>query len=138
MIIVDTGPLVALLHADDRQHERCLNWYDTARGPLIVPQTVAVEVAYFVAQRCGPAVEADFVRSLGPDGPFELAALRPTDMARVAELVEQYADFPLGTVDASVIALAERLNITTVATLDVRHFAAVRPRHVDAFTLQPA
>jgi predicted nucleic acid-binding protein len=108
VILVDTGPLVALLHAGDRQHERCLNWYDTARGPLIVPQTVAVEVAYFVAQRRGPAVEADFIRSLGPDGPFELDALRPTDMARVAELVEQYADFPLGTVDASVIALTER------------------------------
>lgn len=137
MIIVDTGPLVAMLHAGDRQHERCLRWYDTARGPLVVPQTVVVEVAYLVAQRCGPEVEAEFARSLGPDGPFELVALQSTDMTRVAQLVQQYADFPLGTVDASVVTLAERLNVTSIATLDIKHFSAVRPRHVDAFTLHP-
>ena len=58
-------------------------------------------------------------------------------MPRVAELVKQYGDFPLGTVDASVIALAERLNITSIATLDIRHFSAVRPRHIGAFTFVP-
>jgi hypothetical protein len=55
----------------------------------------------------------------------------------MAELVEIYGDFPLGTTDASVIAVAERLNITEVATLDHRHFAAVRPAHCDAFSLLP-
>lgn len=55
----------------------------------------------------------------------------------MAELVEQYADLPLGTTDASVIALAERLNITEVATLDRRHFTVVRPRHVEALILLP-
>jgi len=56
---------------------------------------------------------------------------------RMSELVEQYADFPLGGIDASVIALAERLGAPTVVTLDRRHFAAVRPRHRDAFELVP-
>jgi uncharacterized protein len=56
---------------------------------------------------------------------------------RMAELVEQYADMPLGTTDASGIALAERLDIRDVATLDLRHFAVVRPQHVEAFTLLP-
>lgn len=46
-----------------------------------------------------------------------------------------YADLPLGTTDATVIALAERLNVSEVATLDRRHFSMVRPRHVRAFTL---
>ena len=55
----------------------------------------------------------------------------------MAELVEAYADLRLGTVDASVIALAERLGLTSVATLDRRHFAVVRPIHVEAFTLLP-
>lgn len=55
----------------------------------------------------------------------------------MSELVEQYADLPLGTTDASVIALAERLDINEIATLDRRHFTVVRPRHVDAFTLLP-
>jgi len=55
----------------------------------------------------------------------------------MAELTEQYIDMPLGTTDASVIALAERLDITEIATLDRRHFTAVRPRHLEAFTLLP-
>jgi len=55
----------------------------------------------------------------------------------MAELVSQYDDLRLGTTDASIIALAERLNITEIATLDRRHFTAVRPCHVEAFTLLP-
>ena len=54
-----------------------------------------------------------------------------------ADLVERYADFPLGGSDASVIAIAERLSITTILTTDRRHFAAVRPAHIEAFTLLP-
>ncbi len=59
------------------------------------------------------------------------------DWFRIAELMEQYLDLPLGIVDASVIALAERLGAATIATLDKRHFGVVRPRHVEAFTLVP-
>jgi uncharacterized protein len=55
----------------------------------------------------------------------------------MAELVEQYADFHLGGADASVIALAERLQAPIVITLDRRHFQAVRPRHVETFELLP-
>ena len=55
----------------------------------------------------------------------------------MAELVSQYDEMHLGTTDASVIALAERLEITEISTLDRRHFTAVRPRHVEAFTLLP-
>ena len=61
----------------------------------------------------------------------------PADWMRIAELVWRYREFPLGTVDASVIAVAERLRITTVATLDRRHFSAIRPAHVEAFELLP-
>lgn len=55
----------------------------------------------------------------------------------MSELVAEYADFPLGGTDASVIALAERLDAFIVVTLDRRHFAAVRPRHREAFELLP-
>lgn len=55
----------------------------------------------------------------------------------MAELVEEYADFPLGGTDASVIALAERLDAGIAITLDHRHFGAVRPRHRDALELLP-
>jgi predicted nucleic acid-binding protein len=63
--------------------------------------------------------------------------LELTDYERMAELVETYADFPLGTTDAAVVAVAERLRITEIATFDRRHFHAVRPRHTDGFQLLP-
>ena len=55
----------------------------------------------------------------------------------MTELVEKYIDLPLGLVDASVIAMAERMKLTEIGCLDHRHFRIVRPRHVDAFTLLP-
>jgi uncharacterized protein len=61
----------------------------------------------------------------------------PSDWLRIAELVGRYRDLPLGTVDASVVAVGERLGITEVATVDRRHFSVVRPRHVGEFTLLP-
>ena len=69
--------------------------------------------------------------------PFELVHLTPADLARMSELILQYADFPLGGVDASVIAVAERFGVDRVATLDRRHFGVVKPVHLAAFTLLP-
>jgi len=71
------------------------------------------------------------------DGDFEPVALEAEDFARMAQLVAQYDDLPLGTTDASVIALAERLGIEEVVTLDQRHFRTVRPSHVNALLLLP-
>jgi len=81
-------------------------------------------------------IEAAFLRSLQA-GLFTVVPLTTSDWGRVADLVETYADLPLGTADASVIAVAERLGVATVATLDQRHFRVVRPRHVEALTLLP-
>jgi predicted nucleic acid-binding protein len=63
--------------------------------------------------------------------------VRAGDWLRVGELVWQYRDLPLGTVDASVVATAERLGISTLATLDRRHFGVVKPAHAAAFALAP-
>ncbi len=70
-------------------------------------------------------------------GEFRLELPTAADLERMAELVEQYADIPLGTVDAAVVATAERLGQAAVATLDRRHFSVVRPKHAEAFTLLP-
>ncbi len=101
-----------------------------------MPVLVITEVAYLVGTRLGAEAE---VRILGDMAAGNLIAepVRAGDWLRMAELVHRYADLPLGTVDASVIAAAERLAIGRVATLDRRHFSVVRPRHVDAFVLIP-
>ena len=139
MILCDTGPLVSAALLDDADHVACvglLTRLHEARRRLLVPATVVAEVGYLLAREGGAAVEAAFLRSFA-DGAFEVADLTPTDLARAGDLVEQYADFPLGTTDATVVALAERLDLVEVATLDRRHFAAVRPSHVLALTLVP-
>ncbi len=137
MIVVDTGPLVALLDADDRHHEHCRTWLAANEEPLFVPVPVVTETCYFIERDSGPEVETDFLGSFGRDGPFEMVDLQTNDWARVTSLLRTYADLPLGVVDASVIAVAERLKASQIATLDHRHFTVVRPSHIPAFGLLP-
>ncbi len=94
------------------------------------------EVVYLLATRLGSGPEVRFLGDLA-SGAFMVAPVHPSDWIRIAELVARYRDLPLGTVDASVITLAERLKISEVATVDRRHFTVVRPSHVGAFTLLP-
>lgn len=136
MIIVDTAPLVAAANSRDKDHTRCVEMFRHTRKPWLVPQPVVAEVCYMLERERGSRAEAAFLRSFG-QGQFVLVPLTTADTDRMADLVEQYASFPLGGTDASVIAVAERLSITTVATLDRRHFTVVRPNHVDALTLLP-
>jgi predicted nucleic acid-binding protein len=102
-----------------------------------VPGPILTEVCYMAESRLGSETEALFLDSLA-SGEFELEAVDASDLARMAELVRRYADFPLGAADASVVAVAERLKTARIATLDHRHFRAVRPAHCDAFELLPA
>ena len=102
----------------------------------MVPATVVAEVGYLLAREAGARLESLFLRSIA-EGDFTSADLTAGDFSRMAELVVTYASLPLGTTDASVIAVAERLKLTEIATLDRRHFTVVRPSHVDALTLVP-
>lgn len=138
MIVVDTGPILALMDVDDAHHARCVEWFRSVRGPLLVPAPVLTEVCWLLDRNRGSKAEAAFLRSLAePRGPITLTPTSDRELIRIADLVEQYADLPLGAVDASVIALAERLGVTEVATIDHRHFTIVRPCHVKTFTLVP-
>ncbi|SDX10324.1 hypothetical protein SAMN05421504_102317 [Amycolatopsis xylanica] len=136
MIVVDTGPIIAMINANDDRHAECAELLATVRGPLFLPEPLLGEIGYLLGTRCGPQAEAAFIRDT-VSGAIEVVSLTRPDRARVADLIEKYGDLPLGTADASVIAVAERFGVKTVATLDRRHFTVVRPRHADAFTLLP-
>jgi hypothetical protein len=136
MLLADTGPLVAGANARDRHHSTCRDLLLKHPGPMLVPAPVVVEVCQLLAARQGNEAEAAFLATLGAGG-LRVVDLEPADYARAAALVTQYADLPLGAVDAAVVAVAERLRIIEIATLDRRHFTVVRPVHVDAFTLLP-
>jgi hypothetical protein len=101
MLIVDTGPLVAMLNAKDRHHEACTALFRRFRGPIVVPAPIVTEVAYFLQIEPGPAVEAAFLDALAR-GELIVEATTAQDFARMADLVRQYADCPLGTADALV------------------------------------
>lgn len=134
--MVDAGPLYAYVDADDAHHAASLELLETHPGPLVVPSLVITEVTYLLATRLGVEPEVRFLGDLA-GGAFTVAPVTAGDWLRIAELVSRYRDLPLGTVDASVVATAERLGIHEIATVDHRHFTVVRPRHTEFFTLRP-
>jgi predicted nucleic acid-binding protein len=126
MLIADSGPLV----------ERCSRLLESYDGDLLVTPYVLTESCYLVGKYLGAEAEINLVESVvGGD----LVQMFPDerDMARIAQLMHRYRGFPLCVADASVVALAEQLKLTSVATLDHRHFRAITPDHVPALTLLP-
>jgi uncharacterized protein len=132
--VVDAGPLYAAANSADPDHARSLAVLQRTDLQPVIPALAVTEVSQLLGRRNGPPAEARFLRGLAD---FAVEAPAPEDFPRIAELIERYADFPLGGVDASVIALAERLDTRLVLTLDHRHFSAVKPAHCDSLQLLP-
>jgi len=139
VIVVDTNILYALADRRDKHHAESTEWFRRNDDVLLVVPTVVAEACYLIDRYLGPAAEAAFLDSvgIGDNYALQLAGLVDSDLRRMAELVRRYADRHLGGTDASVIAVCERLAIATVATVNLRDFANVRPRHVAALTTVP-
>ncbi|HEU0305103.1 MAG TPA: PIN domain-containing protein [Gaiellaceae bacterium] len=123
--IADTAPVVAAVDRGDRAHALARSIVVRLGRGLVVPDTVAVEVDYFVRTRLRAASARLFLQSLA-DGALSVAFLTPGLLRRAAEIDEQYADLDLGFVDASVMAIAERHDLP-ILTFDYEHFRATRP-----------
>ena len=133
-LLVDTGVLYALADRSDAWHARCVALVKTTAERLLAPAPVLPEAAYLLASRLGASVERRFVRSLA-DEEVAVENLRVVDYARVHAVMQAYPD--IGFVDASLVAVAERLKLETIATTDRRRFTAIRPAHFERFTLLP-
>jgi predicted nucleic acid-binding protein len=133
--VVDTGPLYAAADLDDDDHAASVDALQRPDLELVIPALVVAEATYLVGRRLGPKAEARFLQGLGQ---VEVESPSSDEWDRISELVDEYADLPLGGTDASIVTLAERLDATVVITLDRRHFTVVRPRHRDALELLPA
>jgi uncharacterized protein len=133
-LILDTGPLVALLDATDPEHERCSELVQSCEERRLVPVCVLVEVEYML--RPWPRAFAALLADLD-SGALELLELPKRWLLRAGELLERYRDLSLGLVDASVLAATEMTREPKLATLDRRHFHAVRPSHCEALVLLP-
>jgi uncharacterized protein len=133
-LILDTGPLVALLDATDPDHERCADLLQRSEERKLVPVCVLVEVEYLL--RPWPQAFAALLAEFD-SGALELLDLPRRWLLRAGELLVRYRDLSLGLVDATVLAATEMLRESKLATLDHRHFHTVRPSHCDALLLLP-
>jgi predicted nucleic acid-binding protein len=135
-ILVDTGPLYAMADRDDDWHLRIVRFLERSRDELVIPVTVLPEAAYLLAAHLGPEAERKLVQSI-VSGEMAVEELTLQDLGRTLELLRRYEDARIGFVDATVVAIAERLKISRVLTTDRRDFSLVRPRHCKEFELLP-
>ena len=135
-VLLDTGYLYALLNRRDNHHESVLLAAQTLKAPILLPSIVTTEVAYLVRRYMGSDALAHFLDLLSDDS---YLLIEPTkhDYVRAAAIVRHYDDSNIDFVDVVLVAIAERLNITRILTIDQRHFRVFRPNHCDAFELIP-
>lgn len=134
-ILLDTSCLFALLDRDDRYHKNTIKFAESTNDTLIVPDVVLPETSYLVNKYLGVEAEVKLLSSIR-DGELAIETFVPADIERIIEVVSTYKDQKLGFVDASIVAIAERLNIVKILTLD-KHFRLIRPKHVANFEIYP-
>ena len=135
-LICDTGVLYAAIDADDADHSVCRRLLSGPQDRLLVPAPVIVELDWLLSSRVGHSAVDALLADI-ESGALEVVELTPADYSRVRDLAQQYVDLRLGLVDASVVAVAERLDCPDIATLDRRHFSVIRPASGGQFRLLP-
>jgi hypothetical protein len=135
--LLDSGFLYALVNTGDSRHQDVVQIADGIIGSIHLPVPAITEVAYLIKRDLGVLEMAAFIQRL-PETGFLLENPLPEDYQRAAGIIRQYADLKLDFVDAIIAAIAERLNITRILTLDHRDFRVIRPRHCQAFELLPS
>jgi predicted nucleic acid-binding protein len=135
-VLLDSGFLFASLNASEAEHEATIRVLESIHESILLPVPAITEVAYLLARDVGQEAASDFIASLAST---ELTLETPLkeDYSRSAEILHEYSDASLDFVDSLIVAMAERLNITRLLTLDRRDFHLVRPRHCVNFELLP-
>lgn len=123
MILVDTGPLVALFDPADAAHGRCVETLTTISGPMATTSPVLTEAFHLL--RPGSIGALGLIDFVSEDG-LQVLVMGENDLARSFELMVQYADVRMDFADASLVASAERHGVGTVFTIDRNDFATYR------------
>ena len=136
MIVVDTSFVYALLDRRDARHREAARWYGDTEETLATTPLVLAELDYMAGRHAGAAARARFRRDVAT-GAYAIEWWRNAASDAVA-IAERYGDVGLSLADASLVALAERLGTSRIATFDERHFRAVLPlSRARPFTLIP-
>ena len=132
--LVDTGAVVALVNRTDRYHQRAIAWFQHFRGNLLTTEAVVTEIAYVLA--ASPAHQHAALVWIARARKANLLTIEAVaDHAVLAEIIARYASLPCGYADASLIALAERTGVTTIAMVDQRDFSIYRTRKRKRFRI---
>ena len=133
-LIIDTGPLVALLDQSERNHARCVDAMRDWRGTLVTSEAVLTEAMYLLnatwqaQQNCLELFTREAIM---------LLPSTPATLSRVAILMKKYRDVPMDYADATLVALSEDLNIDLIFTLDLRGFRTYRKNGRTPFRIVP-
>lgn len=134
--ILDTGFLLAVFDDGDKHHRNCLEVYQSEIQHALLPDVVLPELAYLIKRELNLRALITFLR-LVSGGEYQLVRTTESDLERAAEILEKYNDNNIDLVDAVIVAMAERLNIEKILTVDRRHFSVFKPKHCEGFTLLP-
>jgi hypothetical protein len=127
VIVADTGPIVALVDADDRHHGVMRRLFEKDPDSWILPWAILPEVDYLLAEHVGARARERFAGDLA-SGAWTIEWGDPADLVRAEEIERRHRSLRLGLVDSVVMAVAERRKAAAIATLDLRHFGAVTLR----------
>jgi predicted nucleic acid-binding protein len=131
-VLVDAGPLVALLDRADPEHDACVGVLKTLRGPLVTVWPAFAEAIYLLG---GSWLAQKALWSRLETEGLSLAPLDEADAPRMRELMEKYRDLPMDLADAALVRVAERESATEIFTLDRKHFSIYRPGRRRRFSI---
>jgi predicted nucleic acid-binding protein len=135
MILIDAGPLVALIHQDDNQHLTCKESFLTLDEPLATVWPVLTEAMYLLSF----SWEAQSALwEMIETAAVQILPLAQDDLGRMRELMRKYRDLPMDLADAALVRVAERERLRRIFTLDRRDFLIYRPSRIGRFAVLPA
>jgi predicted nucleic acid-binding protein len=135
MILVDAGPLVALIHEDDHEHRACKDAFANFNEPLGTVWPVLTEAMYLLSfSREAQTALMEMIES----GAVEILPLGASDIPRMRELMRKYRDLPMDLADAALVRVAERERLRRIFTIDRRDFQIYRPLRIGRFVVLPS
>ena len=137
MILIDSSGLIALLDRGERAHRAAKKVVEGDVGPLLVTDFVLAEVDYLILKRLGSKAQQAFVSQL-LEGALTREPVTDADMERAIEIGRQFRAHEIGLTDSTLMAVAERLDIRRILTLDRRHFTLFRDKKGRVFELLPS
>ncbi len=132
--LVDAGPIIAVFNRNDDYHAECLRLYRALDCPFHTTLAVLSEAMYTLGARAGWYAQ-ELLWKLILHGDLILEHPTPVELARMSELMGKYSDRPMDFADASLVALAERLSLDRIFTVDRRDFSVYRLHGKKPFTI---